>query len=80
MSVLDGPRREVRRVVHKGRVHHCRPEADVLVLDDGTTIDEASAMYVSPVDARTIVCVHLNYPRGPWSSDASSKATTPRTS
>ena len=61
MSVLDGPRREVRRVVHKGRVHHCRPEADVLVLDDGTTIDEASAMYVSPVDARTIVCVHLNY-------------------
>ena len=61
MSVLDGPRREVRRVVHKGRVHHCRPEGDVLVLEDGTTIDEASAMYVSPVDARTIVCVHLNY-------------------
>ncbi len=61
MSVLDGPRREVRRVVHKGRVHHCRPDADVLVLEDGTTIDEASAMYVSPVDARTIVCVHLNY-------------------
>ena len=61
MSVLDGPRREVRRVVHKGRVHHCRPDADVLVLEDGTTIDEASAMYVAPVDARTIVCVHLNY-------------------
>jgi 5-oxopent-3-ene-1,2,5-tricarboxylate decarboxylase / 2-hydroxyhepta-2,4-diene-1,7-dioate isomerase len=61
MSVLDGPRREVRRVVHKGRVHHCRLDADVLVLEDGTTIDEASAMYVSPVDARTIVCVHLNY-------------------
>ena len=61
MSVLDGPRREVRRVVHKGRAHHCRPDADVLVLEDGTTIDEASAMYVSPVDARTIVCVHLNY-------------------
>jgi 5-oxopent-3-ene-1,2,5-tricarboxylate decarboxylase/2-hydroxyhepta-2,4-diene-1,7-dioate isomerase len=61
MSVLDGPKREMRRVVHKGRVHHCQPEADALVLEDGTKIDEASAVYVAPVDARTIVCVHLNY-------------------
>ncbi len=61
MSVLDGPRREVRRVVHRGRVHHCRPEGELLVLDDGTTIPEATAMYLPPVEARTIVCVHLNY-------------------
>ena len=61
MSVLDGPRREVRLVAHKGRVHHCRPDGDVLVLEDGTKVDEASAVYLSPVEARTIVCVHLNY-------------------
>ncbi len=61
MSVLDGPRREVRRVFYKGRVHHCVSSGDALVLDDGTKIAEASAAYLAPVDARTIVCVHLNY-------------------
>src|SRR4029453_12217081 len=60
MSVLDGPRREMRRVVHKGRVHHCQPEADALVLEDGTKIDEASAVYVAPVDARTVGAVPPN--------------------
>ena len=61
MSVLDGPRREQRRVLHAGRVHFCRPEGEALLLDDGTTIPEATATYLAPVDPRTIVCVHLNY-------------------
>ena len=61
MSVLDGPRQEQRRVLHAGRVQFCRPESDALLLDDGTTIPEATATYLAPVDPRTIVCVHLNY-------------------
>jgi 5-oxopent-3-ene-1,2,5-tricarboxylate decarboxylase/2-hydroxyhepta-2,4-diene-1,7-dioate isomerase len=61
MSVLDGPRREVRRVSFEGRVRTCRPEGDVLVLEDGRTIPEVDAVYAPPVDPSTIVCVHLNY-------------------
>jgi 5-oxopent-3-ene-1,2,5-tricarboxylate decarboxylase/2-hydroxyhepta-2,4-diene-1,7-dioate isomerase len=61
MSVLDGPRTERRSVSYEGRVHDCRPEGDLLVLDDGRTIPEARAAYVSPVAPTTIVCVHLNY-------------------
>jgi 5-oxopent-3-ene-1,2,5-tricarboxylate decarboxylase / 2-hydroxyhepta-2,4-diene-1,7-dioate isomerase len=64
MSVLDGPRRELRRVIIAGRIHHARlddPDSDTLVLDDGRTLPEASATYAPPIDVRTIVCVHLNY-------------------
>jgi 5-oxopent-3-ene-1,2,5-tricarboxylate decarboxylase/2-hydroxyhepta-2,4-diene-1,7-dioate isomerase len=61
MSVLDGPRREVRRVVHGGRVHLCRVDGDDLVLDDGRRIAESGAAYAPPVTPATIVCVHLNY-------------------
>jgi len=60
-SVLDGPRRELRRVVLAGRIHTCRPDGDVLVLDDGRVIAEARAVYAAPVEPRTILCVHLNY-------------------
>jgi 2-keto-4-pentenoate hydratase/2-oxohepta-3-ene-1,7-dioic acid hydratase in catechol pathway len=61
VSVLDPPRRELRRVVHGGRIHGCRVDGERLVLDDGRSIAEADATYASPVDAGTIVCVHLNY-------------------
>jgi 5-oxopent-3-ene-1,2,5-tricarboxylate decarboxylase/2-hydroxyhepta-2,4-diene-1,7-dioate isomerase len=61
MSVLDGPRRELRRVVLGGRLHGCRVDGDQLVLDDGRTIAEADAVYAPPVEPTTIICVHLNY-------------------
>ncbi len=61
MSVLEGPRRELRRVWHGGRLHGCSAEGGELVLDDGRVIDEATAHYAPPVDAGTIICVHLNY-------------------
>ena len=61
MSVLDGPRKELRRIVVGGRVHFCRPVGDDLVLDDGRTLPEAQAVYYPPVDPVTVICVHLNY-------------------
>jgi 2-keto-4-pentenoate hydratase/2-oxohepta-3-ene-1,7-dioic acid hydratase in catechol pathway len=61
MSVLDGPRRELRRIAMGGRIHLCRLEGDTLVLDDGRAISETQAVYCPPLDPITIVCVHLNY-------------------
>jgi 5-oxopent-3-ene-1,2,5-tricarboxylate decarboxylase/2-hydroxyhepta-2,4-diene-1,7-dioate isomerase len=62
MSVLDGPRRERRRVLVDGRPQRAQPEGDQLVLDDGRRILEAEAVHLAPVEPTTIVCVHLNYP------------------
>lgn len=61
MSVLDGPRREVRRVVHDGRVQFAQVDGDGLVLGDGRRVAETSAVYAPPVEPATIACVHLNY-------------------
>lgn len=61
MNVLEGPRSELRRIVLDGRAHGCHLEGDGLVLHDGRTIPEASAVYAPPIDPPTIVCVHLNY-------------------
>ncbi len=61
MSVLEGPRKELRRVVTGGRARYCRLENDRLVLDDGESIAEAEAVYAPPIEPRTIACVHLNY-------------------
>jgi 5-oxopent-3-ene-1,2,5-tricarboxylate decarboxylase/2-hydroxyhepta-2,4-diene-1,7-dioate isomerase len=61
VTVLDGPRRELRRVAHGGRVHTARLHGDDLVLDDGRVIPEATATYAPPVEPGTIICVHLNY-------------------
>jgi 5-oxopent-3-ene-1,2,5-tricarboxylate decarboxylase / 2-hydroxyhepta-2,4-diene-1,7-dioate isomerase len=61
MSVLDGPRRELRRVLHGGRACSCVVDGELLVLDDGRSIPESGARYLPPVEPGTIVCVHLNY-------------------
>jgi 5-oxopent-3-ene-1,2,5-tricarboxylate decarboxylase / 2-hydroxyhepta-2,4-diene-1,7-dioate isomerase len=61
VNVLDRPRKELRRVVHGGRVHGCQVDGDRLILDDGRSIAEAGAAYAPPVTPTTIVCVHLNY-------------------
>jgi 5-oxopent-3-ene-1,2,5-tricarboxylate decarboxylase/2-hydroxyhepta-2,4-diene-1,7-dioate isomerase len=61
MNVLDGPRRELRRVIAAGRVQLSRVEGEQLVLGDGRTLAERDAVYAPPVDAATIICVHLNY-------------------
>lgn len=61
MSVLDGPRREVRRILHNGASQWCVPEDDELVLRDGRRVAEADAIYLPPVNPSKILCVHLNY-------------------
>jgi len=60
MSVLEGPRREVRRVLVNGHAERCEARDDVLVLEDGRTVG-SDAVHLPPVIPATIVCVHLNY-------------------
>jgi 5-oxopent-3-ene-1,2,5-tricarboxylate decarboxylase/2-hydroxyhepta-2,4-diene-1,7-dioate isomerase len=61
VSVLDGPREELRRIVVAGRTHHARLDGETLVLDDGRSLPEANAIYAPAATPNTIVCVHLNY-------------------
>jgi 5-oxopent-3-ene-1,2,5-tricarboxylate decarboxylase / 2-hydroxyhepta-2,4-diene-1,7-dioate isomerase len=63
VSVLDGPRREIRRIFHAGTPQWVTPSADgtELVLTDGRTVDEATANYMPPCDPTKILCIHLNY-------------------
>lgn len=61
MNVLQGPRRDLRRVVLHGRVHGAELRGAELILDDGRKLPEAEAQYAPPVLPTTIVCVHLNY-------------------
>ena len=61
MSVLAGPRREVRRILHEGVVYCVRVEGDELLLGDGRRVAEATATYLAPCDPTKILCIHLNY-------------------
>lgn len=61
MNVLEGPRRELRRILHEGRPQWVRPDGEELVLGDGRRVPEAEAVYLPPCDPTKIVCVHLNY-------------------
>jgi 5-oxopent-3-ene-1,2,5-tricarboxylate decarboxylase/2-hydroxyhepta-2,4-diene-1,7-dioate isomerase len=61
MSVLDGPRGEVRRILHGGVPAWVRLDGDDLVLADGRRVAEASASYLPPCDPTKILCIHLNY-------------------
>ena len=61
MSVLDGPRREHRRIVLDGSAHWCELAGEELVLADGRTIAESEAVYLPPCEPSKILCVHLNF-------------------
>ncbi|MGZ4771177.1 MAG: fumarylacetoacetate hydrolase family protein, partial [Ilumatobacteraceae bacterium] len=62
-NVLDGPRREIRRIFHEGIPHwvSVSPEGSELVLGDGRRVEEASVTYMAPCDPTKILCIHLNY-------------------
>lgn len=62
MNILEGPRRERRRVLHKGSAYWCTPGANgALRLDDGREIAEDGAAYLAPCNPTKIICVHLSY-------------------
>ncbi len=61
MSVLDGPRREVRRILHEGVAYWVSVDGSELVLGDGRRVAEATAIYLAPCEPTKILCIHLNY-------------------
>ncbi|MGZ4671077.1 MAG: fumarylacetoacetate hydrolase family protein [Ilumatobacteraceae bacterium] len=62
-NVLDGPRREIRRIIHECIAHwvSVSPDGSELVLGDGRRVEEASVTYMAPCDPTKILCIHLNY-------------------
>jgi 5-oxopent-3-ene-1,2,5-tricarboxylate decarboxylase / 2-hydroxyhepta-2,4-diene-1,7-dioate isomerase len=61
MSVLDGPRSEIRRILHEGTPKWVTPDGDSLMLGDGRRVREADATYLAPCEPSKILCIHLNY-------------------
>jgi 5-oxopent-3-ene-1,2,5-tricarboxylate decarboxylase / 2-hydroxyhepta-2,4-diene-1,7-dioate isomerase len=61
MSVFDGPRREVRRILYDGFSQWVKPNGDELLFSDGRRIKESEAVYLPPCNPTKIICVHLNY-------------------
>jgi 5-oxopent-3-ene-1,2,5-tricarboxylate decarboxylase / 2-hydroxyhepta-2,4-diene-1,7-dioate isomerase len=61
MSVFDGPRQELRRILHQGLPSWVTLEGDELVLGDGRRVREAEATYLAPCEPTKILCIHLNY-------------------
>ena len=60
-GVLDGPRRERRRILAQGVPVWCEPDGETLVLPDGRRVPERDALHLPPCDPTKILCVHLNY-------------------
>ena len=62
MNVLEGPRRERRRILVGGSAYWCTPIGDgVLRLDDGREVEEAAVLHLPPCQPTKIICVHLSY-------------------
>ena len=61
MSVLDGDRKEYRRIGLNGRPEWCKPDGEELVLADGRRVREGDAAYLPPCEPSKILCVHLSF-------------------
>jgi 5-oxopent-3-ene-1,2,5-tricarboxylate decarboxylase / 2-hydroxyhepta-2,4-diene-1,7-dioate isomerase len=63
VSVLDGPRREIRRIFHGGTPQWVSASDDgsELIFNDGRRTDESTAAYMAPCEPTKILCIHLNY-------------------
>ena len=61
MNVLQGPRREVRRVIFNGSKYWCSPEGEGLRLSDGRFVSVDDVVHLPPCTPSKIICLHLNY-------------------
>jgi 5-oxopent-3-ene-1,2,5-tricarboxylate decarboxylase / 2-hydroxyhepta-2,4-diene-1,7-dioate isomerase len=61
MSVLEGPRRELRHVVFGGSAYWAEYRAGELYLGDGRVLSERAVQHLPPCSPTKILCVHLNY-------------------
>lgn len=61
MNVLQGPRREVRRVVYEGSTHWADFNNGALTLGDGRVVGVEEVVHLPPCDPSKIICLHLNY-------------------
>ncbi|MEZ5649329.1 MAG: fumarylacetoacetate hydrolase family protein [Burkholderiaceae bacterium] len=61
MNVLEGPRREFRRVLVNGSETTGEMHGEVLRLADGREFDPAAVTHLPPCQPSKIICVHLNY-------------------
>ncbi len=65
MSVLDGPRRELRRILHEGSVYWVTAKDGRLELPDGRSVSEKEVRHLPPCTPAKILCTHINY-RSRW--------------
>jgi 5-oxopent-3-ene-1,2,5-tricarboxylate decarboxylase / 2-hydroxyhepta-2,4-diene-1,7-dioate isomerase len=65
MSVLDGPRREMRRVVYEGSLYWATASEGRLDLADGRIVSEKDVRHLPPCRPSKILCTHINY-RSRW--------------
>ena len=61
MSVLEGPRKEVRHVIKDGSEHWVEFRDGKIVFADGRTCDEKDVVHLPPCQPTKIICVHVNY-------------------
>jgi len=61
MSVLEGPRRELRRIVFGGTAYWAEYRAGELHLGDGRVLSERMVEHLPPCAPSKILCVHVNY-------------------
>lgn len=61
MSVFDGERRELRRVLLAGSTYWAEPVAGGLKLADGRVVEESAVRHLPPCMPSKILCVHTNF-------------------
>lgn len=61
MSVLTGPREELRQILHEGLPKWVTVDGGSLRLGDGRSVPELEAIYLPPCTPTKIICIHLNY-------------------
>jgi 5-oxopent-3-ene-1,2,5-tricarboxylate decarboxylase / 2-hydroxyhepta-2,4-diene-1,7-dioate isomerase len=61
MNVLQGPRREIRRIMFEGSIYWATPVDGGLRLGDGRLVEESRVQHLPPCEPTKILCVHTNF-------------------